>query len=76
MSQQRKTVVVAMSGGVDSSVAAALLQEAGHRVVGAFRHRNGDWWLHNLAEWTELEVRGGRGSRPRGAARRLWQQWW
>jgi len=28
------TVVVALSGGVDSSVAAALLVEAGHRVVG------------------------------------------
>ncbi|MBU6516326.1 MAG: tRNA 2-thiouridine(34) synthase MnmA [Acidobacteriota bacterium] len=28
-------VLVAMSGGVDSSVAAALLQEAGHEVVGA-----------------------------------------
>ena len=27
-------VVVAMSGGVDSSVAAALLQDAGHEVVG------------------------------------------
>jgi tRNA-uridine 2-sulfurtransferase len=30
----RDTVVVALSGGVDSSVAAALLVEAGHRVVG------------------------------------------
>src|SRR5437762_523591 len=30
----RETVVVALSGGVDSAVAAALLVEAGHRVVG------------------------------------------
>jgi tRNA-uridine 2-sulfurtransferase len=31
---EMKTVLVAMSGGVDSSVAAALLVEQGHRVVG------------------------------------------
>ena len=31
---EKKTVLVAMSGGVDSSVAAALLVEQGHRVVG------------------------------------------
>jgi tRNA-specific 2-thiouridylase len=30
----KKTIVVAMSGGVDSSLAAALLAEQGHRVIG------------------------------------------
>ena len=33
---QRKKIVVAMSGGVDSSLAAALLVEEGYEVVGAF----------------------------------------
>jgi tRNA-specific 2-thiouridylase len=33
---QRERVLVAMSGGVDSSVAAALLVEQGHEVVGAY----------------------------------------
>lgn len=32
---KKRTVLVAMSGGVDSSVAAALLVEQGHRVIGA-----------------------------------------
>ncbi len=40
MSNDTQTILVAMSGGVDSSVAAALLKESGFRVVGAFM-RNG-----------------------------------
>jgi tRNA-specific 2-thiouridylase len=34
MAQKRMRVVVAMSGGVDSSAAAVLMQEAGHEVLG------------------------------------------
>ncbi len=33
-SQEKKRIVVAMSGGVDSSVACALLAKAGHEVIG------------------------------------------
>lgn len=35
MTGERQRILVAMSGGVDSSVAAALLVEAGHDVIGA-----------------------------------------
>ncbi|HDP97600.1 MAG TPA: tRNA 2-thiouridine(34) synthase MnmA [bacterium] len=38
MDRGNKTVAVAMSGGVDSSVAAALLQRAGYQVVGLTMH--------------------------------------
>lgn len=36
MQKERKTIFVGVSGGVDSSVSAAVLQEQGHEVVGVF----------------------------------------
>lgn len=35
---QKKKIIIAMSGGVDSSVAAALLKEQGHELLGIFMH--------------------------------------
>ena len=36
MTSPAENILVAMSGGVDSSVAAALLQRAGYRITGAY----------------------------------------
>lgn len=38
LKSQQKTVAVAMSGGVDSSVAAAILKNQGYNVIGIFMH--------------------------------------
>ncbi len=52
MSSKRKRVVVAMSGGVDSSVAAALLVEQGYDVVGMM-----------MRLWSEESMAGGAHNR-------------
>ncbi len=38
MQNEGKKIIIAMSGGVDSSVAAALLKEQGHELMGIFMH--------------------------------------
>jgi tRNA-specific 2-thiouridylase len=62
----KKTVLVGMSGGVDSSVTAALLVKAGYNVVGGFIKN----WSDSKDVWTgECQWRGERRDALRVAAK-------
>jgi tRNA-uridine 2-sulfurtransferase len=65
-SDMQKSVLVGMSGGVDSSVAAALLVKAGYRVVGGFIKN----WSDSKDVWSgECQWRGERRDAMRVAAK-------
>ncbi|MEO5928201.1 MAG: tRNA 2-thiouridine(34) synthase MnmA [Patescibacteria group bacterium] len=66
MSEQKPSVLVGMSGGVDSSVTAALLVEQGYKVAGGFIKN----WSDSKDLWTgECQWRGERRDAIRVAAK-------
>jgi len=52
---QKKRIVVALSGGVDSSVAALIVKNQGHDVIGLFMRNwhNEDLTINNECPWTQ-----------------------